>query len=357
VLDGHILHSADLIRVSVQLLRTSDDSVLWAGHFDEAETDIFRLQDSISERVAASLVPHLTTEEQKILRRHGTTDAAAFEAYLRGRIAYHTYTFDGITGAENYFKQAIAHDPNFALAHSGLADFYNWQSVTGLALPVDSFPKARQSAQTAIELDPQSSEAYASLAFAVWAFEWDFAQAERLFQKSIARNPNYVKAHEWFAYLLSSSGRHAEALEEMRRAEQLDPNSPAVAAMFAFIHVQRAKLRSGLGKKRAVRSIIDPDYYLALAGIGLGLPAARTIRRSAARLPPRGRDQRRSRVLTKFSLALALCAAGEADEARRIARELEQKARARTIAGVFCGVDLRKFKRTRNCFPVARQGA
>ncbi len=325
VLDGHILHSAELIRVSVQLLKTSDDSVLWAGQFDESETDIFRLQDSISERVAASLVPHLTTEEQKILRRHGTTDAAAFEAYLRGRIAYHTYTFEGITGAENHFKQAIAHDPNFALAHSGLADFYNWLSVAGLAIPVESFPKARQSAQKAIELDPQSSEAYASLAFAVWAYDWDFAQAERLFLRSIALNPNYVKAHEWFAYLLSSSGRHAEAFEEMRRAEQLDPNSPSVAAMFAFILFNTRNYEAGLEKTlRALE--LDPNYYLALQGLGWVCPPLGKFE-EALRGCRRAVEISDDLSFNKLSLALALCAAGEEDEPRQIARELEQKFR------------------------------
>jgi tetratricopeptide (TPR) repeat protein len=216
VLEGHVLRFGEQIRVSVQLLDIRDDSVFWAEQFDETDADIFRLQDSISERVAASLVPRLTSEEQEILRRHGTTNAAAFEAYLRGRVSYQTYTFDGIAASEKHFKQALKHDPDFALAHSGLADFYNWFSVACQISPEEGFALAKHSAQRAIELNPSLVEAYASLAFAVWAFDWDFAKAERLFLKSIALNGNYAKAHEWYAYLLSSTARHDEAFEEMQ---------------------------------------------------------------------------------------------------------------------------------------------
>jgi serine/threonine protein kinase/Flp pilus assembly protein TadD len=323
VLEGHILRFGKQIRVSIQLLETKNDRVLWAGQFDEADADIFRLQDSISERVAESLVPQLTTEEQEVLRRHGTTNAAAFEAYLRGRVSYHTYTLDGIIAAENHFKQAIAHDPDFALAHSGLADFYNWLSVAGLTTPGEGFTKAKESARRAIKLDSQLSEAHASLAFALWAFDWDFSEAERLFQKSIQLNSNNVKAHEWFAYLLSSTERHNEALEEMRRAERLDPNSPSVAAMFAFCLFNARRYEEGLEKTRQALGL-DPNYYLALQGLGWVCPPLGKYDEAIAGCR-RAVEISDGMSINKFSLALALIAAGEQGEAREIAVELEER--------------------------------
>jgi serine/threonine protein kinase/tetratricopeptide (TPR) repeat protein len=329
VLEGHILHIGEQIRVSVQLLKTRDDSVLWAKHFDESDGDIFRLQDSISERVATALVPRLTSEEQALLRHHGTTNAEAFEAYFRGRVSYHSYTFDGIVASENYFKQAIAHDPNFALAHSGLADFYNWLSVVGLVSPIEGSALAKKSAQRAIELDSNLSEAYASLAFAIWAYDWDFSKAERLFQKSIALNPNYIEAHEWYAYLLSSMARHDEALTEMRRAEQLDPNSPSVAAMYGFCFFNARLYAEGLKKER--RSLeLDPDYYLALQGLGWVCPPLGLYDEAIAGAR-RAVEVSGKLGINKFSLALALIAAGQIEEARKIAAELEELCRTKNV--------------------------
>jgi eukaryotic-like serine/threonine-protein kinase len=323
VLTGHILRVGKQIRVSAQLYKTSDDSVLWAQHFDEPDADVFRLQDSISERVAASLMPQLTNEEQAILQRHGTTNAAAYEAYLRGRVSFHNYTQSGVVSAEKYFKEAVAHDPNFALAYSGLADFYNLQTIVGLISNREGFDRAKNAAQKAIELDPNLSEAYTSLAFATWAYDWNFAEAERLFQKAISLNPNYSRAREWYAFLLSLSERHGEAIEEMRRAEQLDPNSPAIATMFSLVLYNARRYEESLEK--AFRSIkLDPDYYLAQQSFGWICPRLGRFDEAiaGARRAVRINDEQ---ALNKLSLALALVDAGQTDEARQIADEIERR--------------------------------
>lgn len=333
ILDGSLSRTGNQIRVVVQLLKISDESVLWAQQFDESERDVFQLQDTICERVADSLVPHLTKEEQKFLRHHGTQSAAAYESYLRGRISNHSYTFTGIIDSEKHFKKAIAHDPNFALAHTGLADFYNWQAVAGIVSNREGFAAAKKSAHRAIAIDPNSSEAYASLAFAVWAFDWNFDEAERLFLKAIRLNPNNVKAHEWYSYLLSSTARHDEAIEEMNRAEQLDPSSPSVKTMFGFCFYNARRYEEGLEKTRAAISI-DPDYYLPLQGLGwvcppLGLfdEAVKGCRRAV--------EISDEMSFNKFSLATALIAAGEREEARRIALEIEERSLDSIIPAYF----------------------
>lgn len=323
VVEGHILHSGEKFRVNVQLLKIKNDEVLWAEQFYENESDVFLLQDSISEKVAASLVPHLTTEEQEILRHHGTISGRAYEAYLRGRVSFHTYTFKGIAASEHHFKEAIEYDPFFALAHSGLADFYNWQTVAGLISNREGFTKAKESAYKATELDPNLSEAYASLAFAVWAYDWDFTESEKLFQKSIRLNPNNVKAHEWYSYLLTSNERHDEAVEEMCRAELLDPNSPSVAAMFGFCLFNARRYQEAYEKTHRALEI-EPDYYLALQGLGWVCPPLGLFDEAILGCR-RAVEITGDMSFNNFSLALALTAAGRTKEARKIALEIERR--------------------------------
>jgi serine/threonine protein kinase/tetratricopeptide (TPR) repeat protein len=321
VLTGRILRGDGRIRVAVQLLKVSDNSVLWAHSFDESEVDIFSLLDSISERVAASLVPHLTVKEQKVLHYRGTANAAAYEAYLRGRVFFHNYTYGGMGAAENCFAQAIALDPNFALAHCGLADFYNWQTIFGLASNREGFSRAKRSALKAIELDPNSAEAHAALAFTTWTYDWDFGEAERLFEKAIRLNPNYPRTHEWYALQLSLTERHREAFLEMERAEQLDPNSPAAATMYSLVLYNARRYEESLAKARRALEL-DPDYYIALQSLGWICPQLGKFDEAigSCRRAILISDEQ---PLNKFSLALALIDAGQTKEARRILAELE----------------------------------
>jgi len=336
ILEGSVSHFSGKIRVSVRLLDSNDETLFWAENFDESESDVFRFQDIISERVAASLIPHLTTEDQKFLRHNGTNSAEAYEAYLRGRVSHHTYTFEGIARAEVFFKEAVARDPQFALAHSGLAEFYNWQTIAGLVDNREGFTNAKKSAQTAIEINPDSSEAHASLAFAVWAYDWDFDEAERLFLKSLRLNPNNAKACEWFSYFLSTLGRHEEAIAEMRRAERLDPGSPAVAAMFGFCFYNARRYEEGFEKtRRAIE--LQPNYYLALQGLGWVCPPLGMFDEAieGCRRAIRLSDEM---SFTKFSLALALIAAGETSEAREIVSEIENRRRRELIPAYYPAV-------------------
>ena len=333
VLTGHILRTGENIRVSVQLLRTADNTILWAQPFDESELDVFQLQDSISERVAVSLVPQITTEEHEILLRHGTSSAAAYEAYLRGRVSYHNYTFEGVAGAEKYFKEAIAHDANFALAHSGLADFYALQTIVGLVSNHEGFRRAKDAARRAIELDPELAEAYTALAFATWAYDWNFAEAEELFQKAIRLNPNYPRAFEWYAFLLSCAERHAEAIEKMRCAERLDLNSAATATVFALVLYNARRYQESLEKtRRAIE--LDPNYYIAIQSLGWILPRLGKASEGVeeCRRAVRINDQQ---ALNKFSLALALVDDGQPQEARAIASEIDERRQTAEIPAYF----------------------
>jgi serine/threonine protein kinase/Tfp pilus assembly protein PilF len=271
LLDGLIMQHQDRLRVTVQLINTSTDSTLWAAKFNEKLLDIFDIQDLISEQVAASLEAELTETERAILAKRGTENLEAYDAYLRGRAIWHSYTEQGLARAREFFEKAVALDPNFAAAHSGIADFYIAAGIVSVLPPAEAFKIAKDSAAKAVALDPNLGEAYASLGFATWAYDWDTEEAERLFRKCFALNENYAPAHEWFAHVLASQGQFDEAVDEMKRALEINPQSSQLTAMTAYIHHNARRHAEGVLYIERAREL-EPENYLALQGFGWMYP-------------------------------------------------------------------------------------
>ncbi len=221
VLDGTIQNSGERIRVSARLLRTSDGKQLWAGQFDEKFTDIFAVQDSISERVAAALKIRLGRAEKK----RPTENVEAYQLYMKGR--YHSLN---LTRAETdkgiaYFQQAIEIDPNYALAYVGLAETYLPMALTSDVPSWEVLPKAKAAASQAIGIDETLAEAHAALGLIIFWYNWDWQAAEKEYRRALELNPNSAEAHFGYAHLLSNTGRHEQALAEIKLARELDPVS------------------------------------------------------------------------------------------------------------------------------------
>jgi len=225
VLDGQIQKAGEKVRVTVRLLRVTDGSLLWSNQFDEKLTDIFAVQDSISERVTSSLAVTLTSDEQNSIAKRYTKDTDAYLLYLKGRYQLSRLTDDGFFKGRDFFQHAINKDSNYALAYAGLADAYN--RLGGFeALPSkEAFPKAREAANKALELDESLAEAHCQLATVYHGYDWNFSLANREFQQAIKINPAYSDAHQMYSYHLAAVGRFDDALAEMRRALDLDPLS------------------------------------------------------------------------------------------------------------------------------------
>ncbi|HEY0048425.1 MAG TPA: protein kinase, partial [Pyrinomonadaceae bacterium] len=323
VLEGRVTRNDSQIRVIVQLLKINDNSVLWASQFDESEVDIFALQDSISEKVVASLAPHLTEAEAARLNLRGTQNAAAYEAYLRGRFHLLTYEAGGITGSIRYFQEAARLDPNFALAHAGIAEYYNWMEVYSFLRPNECWAAAKTAARRAVELDPLLSEAYAALAFTVWGHDWDFAESERLYRRAVELNPNNPRAHEWFSFLLQTVGRNDEAIAEMKIAQRLDPRSASHCAAHHYVLHNARRYREAEEMLRRGLAI-DPENILCNHGFGWsspflgqtekGIEAARRAVESTNRV---------SIYLTTLGYDLAI--GDRREEARKILREMDER--------------------------------
>jgi tetratricopeptide (TPR) repeat protein len=184
----------------------------------------------------------------------------AEQLYLQGRFYWNKRTPQDLNKAVDYFTQAIVHDPNYAQAYVGLADCYNLLREFSAMPPEEAYPRALAAARKAVELDESSAEAHASLAFVELYWNWDVAGAEREFRRAIKLNPNYAAAHHWYANFLALAGRNSEALEEIDRAQQLDPASNAIVADRGLILFDLGKSEEAITSLKELEQS-QPDFY------------------------------------------------------------------------------------------------
>ncbi|MEO8436480.1 MAG: winged helix-turn-helix domain-containing protein, partial [Pyrinomonadaceae bacterium] len=225
VLDGSLQRAGDRLRVTVRLVRVADGQTLWAERFDENFTDVFAVQDRVSARVVGLLAVKLTGPEQTLLAKRYTDNTAAYEMYLKGRYFWNKFTPADHQRAAEYFNQAIATDPTYALAYTGLANTYGASAVSSWIVPSDGYPKEKAAAQKAVQLDETLAEAHASLGAVTMFYDLDWANAEREYKRAIELNPNYETSYELYAYLLSATGRLDEGIEMAKRGLAVDPLS------------------------------------------------------------------------------------------------------------------------------------
>jgi Tol biopolymer transport system component/tetratricopeptide (TPR) repeat protein len=320
----------------VQLVGVAERSSLWAHQYNEELTDFFAVQDSISAQVAAALETELTDQERSGLARRATESPAAYEAYLRGRAIWHSYTEEGMAAAIRYFRTAAELDPGFGAAHSGIADIHIALGISSVMPPGEAFAIAKASAKKAIELDPRSAEAYASLGFAVWATDWDAARSEELFERSFLLNENYAAAYEWFAHVLASQMRFDEAIGLMKRALRIDPNSSQLYAMTAYIlHNARRAHEAVFYIERSVE--LDPENYIGLQGFGWIYPA---IGRTREAIPycRKALEISGHAPFCVWTLAQVLAQAGERAEAESLLEQLKRISSTRYVSPYYAAM-------------------
>jgi len=228
LLEGKVQRSGERIRITVQLIRVSDGKPLWADTFDETFTNIFAVQDSISQQVARRLVAQLTGEEQRQLAKRHTDNTEAYQLYLKGRFFWNKFNEDGLSKAIDYFKQAIAIDPNYALAYAGLSVSYNVQGAIGVLTPAQTWTDAGWTAEKAVALDDNLGEAHSALGGVKLLYEWDWPGADKELKRALELNPNYADAHELSGYYYWVTNQLDAAIAELRRAQELDPLSPVI---------------------------------------------------------------------------------------------------------------------------------
>ena len=342
LLDGVYQRIGEQIRVSVQLVSVTDGLTLWATKFDENFTNIFAIQDSISEHVVRSLALELSREEHNALAKSYTDNVEAFQLYIKGRYFWNLRTIEGIKRGLEYAQQAIAIDPTYAPAYVGLADSYNLLGAQHSALPPrQSFPKARAAALRALEIDEHLPEAYVSLAFLNCCFEWDWPTAEQNFLKAIALKPNYATAHHWYGELLTTAARFAEGIAQLEMAQQLDPLSLAINADLAAAYFYAREYDRS---ENELEHLLDLNPSFIRGRVLLAkvweqkseYSKAVEMLRSVAELS--GNDP-----VTVAALAHALAVAGQPGEANAIVADLQrstgrQYISAGSIATIYIGL-------------------
>jgi TolB-like protein/Tfp pilus assembly protein PilF len=222
LVQGSVRRASDRVRITVQLIQVRDQTDLWAESYDRELKDLLTLQDSVARTIANQVHITLTPGGQTQLPTRISLDPEAYEAYLKGRYYWNKRTADGLQKALIYFQQAINKEPAYGPAYSGLADCNSGLTWHGFTSPAETLPKADAAALKAIEIDPQSAEAHASLGL-VLHHRWDWPGAEAEFKRALQLDPHYANAHHWYGDYLSVRGRHDEALLEAKRALELDP--------------------------------------------------------------------------------------------------------------------------------------
>jgi DNA-binding winged helix-turn-helix (wHTH) protein/TolB-like protein len=259
VLEGTIQRFEGRVRFNVRLLRVENGEQIWAEQFESDAARIFDLQDRLAAQTARALKLKLGASENEHLAKHFTNDAEALDAFLKGRYFTGRRTAGDLKTAINYFNEAIAKDPNYALAHAGLADAYSLLADYDGALPADAYPKAKDAAMKALELDDELAEAHTSLAYVKMYFYHDWRGAEAGYHRAIALNPNYATARHWYSEYLTATGRFDEALVEMRRAKEIDPLSPSVNAQEVWILFYERRFDEAIERGREIARL-NPDF-------------------------------------------------------------------------------------------------
>jgi serine/threonine-protein kinase len=322
VLDGQIQKAGEKVRVTVRLLRIADGAPLWSSQFDEKMTDIFAVQDSISERVTSALALTLTNEEKSGIAKRYTTNTEAYELYLKGRYQLNRLTDDGFFKGRAFFQQAIDKDPGYAMAYAGLADAYDRLGGFDALAPKEAFPHAREAAQKALQLDASLAEAHTALATVNFAYDWDFSAAARECQRAIEINPGYSDAHQMNSYYLAAIGRFNDALAEMKRALELDPVSLEKTTGIGEILYQQRHYDEAIGQYRKALEM-DSNSGFTHWALGRALLAQGKFNEAIAEFQkaiPLSGDSPDEPA----ELARAYALAGRRDEALKIIGELNK---------------------------------
>jgi serine/threonine protein kinase/Tfp pilus assembly protein PilF len=321
VLEGMVRKAGDRLRITAQLSSAEDGRLLWSQRYDRTLHDVFAIQDELARTIVDTLrVTSFADLAAQPARRY-TQSVTAYGLYLRGRYAWNKRSQEGVLEAIRFFEQAIAEDPQYALAYTGLSDAYALQ-LDYRSVPVaEGFALAKHYAREALALDETLPEAHASLAWVLFVYDWHWEEARREFQRSIELDPQYATAHQWYAFLLASRGRLDEALVEGHTAQELDPTSISVRRTLGWLYYY-------------ARRYEQARYHLARA-VAMNPAAEETYRVLGLTLAIEGRVDEGERVLrdatvmegastyTSATLGFALARAGKRADAETVLAELE----------------------------------
>ena len=333
VLEGSVRKAGSRLRISAQLVNVADGYHIWSEKYDCEMKDIFAIQDEIALTIADKLKVRLLSDEREGLVKRHTENIEAYNLYLKGRYFWSKRTQESFRRAIEFFEQAIAEDPSFGLAYSGLADTYNLFGFYSVLPGKEAFPKAKQAALKALEIDSSIAEAYTSLAFAQLYFDWDWEGAHKNFKRAIEHGPGYATAHHWYAEYLVVVGRMEEAIAEGKQALEFDPFSLVINTLFGWPFHYSGRYDQAI--ERYQRTLeLDPNFMTPRFFLGLTFVEKAMYEEAIAEFN-KAKVLFGDSALMDAAIGHAYARWGKTAEVKKILAELEQISKQRHVPFYF----------------------
>jgi serine/threonine protein kinase/Tfp pilus assembly protein PilF len=272
VLEGSVRKSGDKLRITAQLVNVADGYHLWSEKFDRDMENIFAIQDEISLAIVDNLKITLLKKEEEALLKRYTEDLQAYNLYLKGIYFLRMYTAEGFQEAIKCFELTLQKDPNYALAYYGLAEVFYAISFWANVPPHEAYPKAKEDAKKAIEIDEDIGEAHAALGLVYTFYDWNWKEAERELTRALELNPSSAIIHMSYSWFLSLTEKHEEAIFEAKRAQELDPLSPLIISHIGLACIWGCQFDKAIDELKAGISLA-PNFYLMHYYLGLAYRA------------------------------------------------------------------------------------
>jgi len=329
VLEGSVQRAGGRVRVTAQLIRAATDEHVWTGTYDRDLGDVLSLQSEVARSIADEIAVKLMPHEMERLSRIRPVHPEAHELYLRGRYHWNKRDLEGLKRAIEYFQGAITKDPKYALAYAGLADAYTILGNWSVLKPSQAYPRAKEAAAKALQIDDTLGEAHVALTFAQHLHDWNWVEAERGFRQAIRLSPNYASGHSWYAVFLATWKRHDESIAEAKRSQELDPLGLIINGIASWVHYQARRYEEAM--EQAIR-LLEMDANFPQTRLFLGLSYMQLGRHEDA-IAEYERGVALSGGLTELYAALgyALGASGRHADARGVLDELDRMSAVRYV--------------------------
>jgi TolB-like protein/Tfp pilus assembly protein PilF len=329
VLIGKIWQRTNRLRLHVDLLDVSNGQEIWGDQYDRDLTEVFAVQDQISREVSLKLRLKMTGEDESRLTKRYTENIEAYQLYVRARSWCEKRSAEGFRRGTEYLTQAIQMDPNYALAHAELAQCISVPCYYGAVDPNVAYPKARDAALRALEIDPNLPEGHGVLATVVKNYDWNWLEAEREYKRAIELNPNYATAHYHYSYLLAELGRFEEAISEATEALSRDPLSGLLNAGLAFVLLLARKLDQCIEQAHTALEV-DPNMTLSFWTLGTAYEQQGKYQ-EAVETYEKGIALGGALVISRALIARAQGKSGDRERAWGAIRELQELSKTRYV--------------------------
>ncbi len=355
VLVGRVSQQGEMLLITAELVDVANGWQLWSEKFNRRRADLFAVQEQIAKEITERLRLRLSGADRKRLTKRYTEDTEAYHLYLKGRYYWNKRTQEDLKTGIDFFKQAIEKDPNFALAHAGLADSYYLLAGTAFAAfsPQEALPRAKAAALKALEIDGGLAEGHASLASILTA-EWKWKEAEKSYKRSIKRNPRYATVRQWYAFYLTAMGRMEEALAEAKCAHELDPLSVIINRDLGLVYYYARQPDQAIAQYRKTLEL-DPNFALLHQAMGRAF-LLKGMHAEALAAMQKAVSLGGESVAMSAALAHAYAVTGEPDRARKILSELLERSRRTYVSPISIAVIYAGLKDNESAFAWLEKG-